>query len=85
MADGNSKALTCRHAASPRPREDREDRGRVDVHQRYVEQLAEPKQRKERRRFGIVTVRGLEHTFVPWGTTLRTAKGNEARTQTHVE
>ena len=32
--------------------------------------LTEPKQRKERRRFGIVTVRGLEHIFVQWGTTL---------------
>ena len=31
MAYGNSKALTCRHAASLRPR------GRVDVQQRYVE------------------------------------------------
>ena len=34
MAYGNSKALTFRHAASLRPRE---DRVRVDVHQRYVE------------------------------------------------
>ena len=50
-----------------------------------LKQLTEPNQRKERRRFGIVTVRGLEHIFVPWGTTLRTAKGNEARTQTNME
>ena len=50
-----------------------------------LKKRTEPKQRKERRRFGIVTVRGMEHIFVPWGTTLRTAKGNEARTQTHVE
>ena len=41
--------------------------------------------REERRRFGVVTVRGLEHIFAPWGTTLRTAKGNEARTQTTME
>ena len=45
----------------------------------------ESKQRKERRRYGIVTVRGFQHIFVSWGTTLRTAKGNEARTQTHME
>ena len=32
-----------------------------------LKKLTEAKQRKERRRFGIVTVRGLEHIFVPMG------------------
>ena len=50
-----------------------------------LKKLTEPKLRKERQRFGVVTVRGLEHIFAPWGTTLRTAKGNEARTQTSME
>ena len=50
-----------------------------------LNQLTETKQREEGRWFGIVTVRGLEHIFAPWGTTLRTAKGNEARTQTNME
>ena len=50
-----------------------------------LKQLTDTQLRKERRRFGNVTVRGLEHIFAPWGTTLRTAKGNEARTQANME
>ena len=50
-----------------------------------LKKLTDTKRREERRRFGIVTVRGLQHIFAPWGTTLRTAKGNEARTQTNME
>ena len=50
-----------------------------------LENLTDIKRREERRRFGVVTVRGLQHIFAPWGTTLRTAKGNEARTQTNME
>ena len=40
-----------------------------------LKQLTDTKQREEGRRFGIVTVRGLERIFAPWGTTIRTAKG----------
>ncbi len=47
--------------------------------------LSDTKRREERRRFGVVTVRGLQHIFAPWGTTFRTAKGIEARTQTNME
>ena len=50
-----------------------------------LKKLTEAKERKERRRFGIVTVRGLEHIFAPWGTTIRTAKGGEAKTQANME
>ena len=51
-----------------------------------LKQLTDTKQREKRgRRFGIVTVRSLEHIFVPWGTTIRTAKGDEARTQANME
>ena len=47
--------------------------------------LTDTKLREERRRFGVVTVRGLQHIFAPWGTTSRTATGDEARTQTTME
>ena len=50
-----------------------------------LKQLTGTKQREEGRRFGIVTVRGLQHIFAPWGTTIRAAKGDEARTQAHME
>lgn len=50
-----------------------------------LKQLTGTKQRKEGRRFGIVKVRGLEHIFAPWGTTIRTAKGDEAKTQANME
>ena len=47
-----------------------------------LKKLSDTKRREERRRFGIVTVRGLQHIFVPWGTTIRTATDNQAMTQT---
>ena len=50
-----------------------------------LKSLTDTKRREEERRFGVVTVRGLQHIFAPWGTTIRTAKGNEARTQTNME
>ena len=50
-----------------------------------LKQLTDTKQREKGRRFGTVTVRGLEHIFAPWGTTIRTAKGDEARTQANME
>ena len=50
-----------------------------------LKQLTGTKQRDEGRRFGIVTVRGVEHIFAPWGTTIRTAKGDEAKTQANME
>ena len=50
-----------------------------------LKSLTDTERREEDRRFGVVTVRGLQHIFAPWGTTLRTAKGNEARTQTNME
>ena len=50
-----------------------------------LKKLTDTKQRKEGRRFGIVTVRGLEHIFAPWGTTIGTANGDEAGTQANME
>ena len=50
-----------------------------------LEKLTEPKQRKERRRFGIVNVRGVDHIFAPRGTTIRIAKGDNAKTQSNME
>ena len=47
-----------------------------------LKNLTDTKRREEGRRFGVVMVRGLQRIFAPWGTTIRTAKGNEANTQT---
>ena len=32
-----------------------------------------------------IFARGLEHIFAPWGTTIGTAKGEEAKTQANME
>ena len=50
-----------------------------------LKQLTCTQQRKEGRRFDIVNVRGVEHIFAPWGTTIRIAKGDEAKTQAHMK
>ena len=50
-----------------------------------LKQQTDTKEREKGRRFGIVTVRVLGHIFAPWGTTIRTAKGDEARTQANTE
>ena len=55
----------------------------ASIHAMLKQQIC-TKQGKEGRRFGIVTVSGLEHIFAPWGTTIRTAKGDEARTQANI-
>ena len=50
-----------------------------------LKKLTDTNRREEQRRFGVVTVRGLQHIFVPWGTTIRTATENQAMTQTSME
>ena len=47
-----------------------------------LENLTDIKRRGETRRFGVVTVGGLRHIFAPYGTTIRTATGNQSMTQT---
>ena len=47
-----------------------------------LKNLTDTKRRGERRRFGVVTVRGLQHIFATYGTTIRAATGNQAMTQT---
>ena len=50
-----------------------------------LKQLTDSKQREEGRRFCIVTARGLERIFAPWGTTIKTANEDEAKTQANME
>ena len=50
-----------------------------------LKQLTDTQQREEGRRFGIVTVRGLEHIFAPWGTAIRTPDKEQAKTPSNIE
>ena len=73
------------HAASNGHGQDREDRGRVGVHPRYVETADMYKAAKRGASVRHRQCESVDHIFAPRGTTIRIAKGDKAKTQVNTE